>query len=324
MILVVGGAGYIGSHVNKLLHQKNLPTLVFDNLKTGHKNFVKWGNFIEGNLNNIDDIRKIFKKNKIHAVMHFAANAYVGESIVDPQKYYTNNVSNTINLLSIMLEHQCKKIIFSSSCAVYGNPVFSPMSEKHPLNPINPYGRTKLIVENILQDYQAAYDFRYVSLRYFNAAGADFDLEIGEIHQPETHLIPLVLDVALKRRDSIDIYGTHYKTYDGTAIRDYIHVVDIARAHYMALEYLNECKTSNIFNLGNGKGYSVREIIRAVEEVVGKKIKINLCNRRDGDPSILIGDFKKIKETLGWYPKVNRINSIIESAWNYHKYKFSK
>lgn len=318
MILVVGGAGYIGSHVNKQLSKKNFKTIVFDNLVYGHKESVKWGEFVLGDLNDIEQIRLVFKKYTISAVMHFAAFAYVGESVSDPKKYYENNVTNTLKLLSVMLEFNVKKIIFSSTCATYGVPIELPISENHLQNPINPYGESKLMVEKILHDYSKAYDLKYVILRYFNAAGADLDCEIGENHTPETHLIPLVLDAALGKRADIKIFGTDYDTEDGTAIRDYIHVTDLADAHILALESLQNGAESNIFNLGNGFGFSVKEVIEMTKKVTQKDFAVTFESRREGDPAILIGSSDKVQELLGWKPKYNELEVIIESAWKWH------
>ena len=275
MILIVGGAGYIGSHVNKLLNQKKYKSIVFDNLIYGHKESVKWGEFVLGDTNNLDRIRETFRKYDIDAVMHLSAYAYVGESVVDPEKYYINNVVNTLNLLKVMREFDCKYFIFSSTCATYGNPEYLPLDEHHPQNPINPYGQSKLMIEKIISDYSLAYDLKYVSLRYFNAAGADTDSEIGESHDPETHLIPLALDVANGTKECLDVFGLDYKTSDGSAIRDYIHVSDIANAHILSLEYLKEGGDSNVFNLGNGDGYSVLEVIDVASRISGKQIKTN-------------------------------------------------
>ena len=319
MILIVGGAGYIGSHVNKILHQDSIETVVFDNLTNGHKYLVKWGKFFKGDLKNIDEIRQVFEENNIEAVMHFAAHAYVGESMIDPQKYYINNVSSTINLLKVMMEKKCKIIIFSSTCAVYGNPRVNPISEEEDLFPINPYGKSKLFVETILEDYRKAYGLEYISLRYFNASGADFDLEIGENHKPETHLIPLILDVAASKREYIKVFGNNYNTKDGTAVRDYIHVLDIANAHLISLKYLQSEKKSEIFNLGNGGGSSVLEVINSAKRVTGKNINYKIYPRRDGDPDILVGDFTKIQKILDWKPKHKNIDVIVKSAWEYYK-----
>ncbi|MEM2538330.1 MAG: UDP-glucose 4-epimerase GalE [Candidatus Methanomethylicia archaeon] len=321
MILLVGGAGYIGSHANKLLTQKGYKTLVFDNLIYGHKEAVKWGEFILGDLNDIKQLRLLFGKYKIEAVMHFAAFAYVGESVENPEKYYVNNISNTLNLLQVMREFNCKNFIFSSTCAIYGNPEYLPIDEHHPQNPINPYGKSKLMIEKILEDYSKAYDFKYVALRYFNAAGDDIDCEIGENHDPETHLIPLVLDVAIGKRKDIKVFGTDYDTNDGSAIRDYIHVTDLADAHILALEYLKNGGASDVFNLGNGNGYSVFEVINKAREIINKDIKVTLTDRRPGDPAKLIGDATKAKKILGWKPKFSDLEKILETAWEWHKCK---
>ncbi|OEC86725.1 MULTISPECIES: UDP-glucose 4-epimerase GalE [Methanobacterium] len=319
MILIVGGAGYIGSHLNKEINKKGIETVIFDNLSYGHRDFVKWGTFERGDLGNIDDIRAVFKKYPIEAVMHFAAFTYVGESVEDPQKYYTNNVKNTLNLLQVMLEENVKYFVFSSTCATYGNPVEIPITENHPQNPINPYGKGKLMVETVLKDYSDAYGLKYASLRYFNAAGADPEGEVGELHNPETHLIPLILDVAAGRREDIKIFGTDYDTPDGTCIRDYIHVTDLAEAHILALEYLQNGGESDFFNLGNGNGFSVKEVIETAEEVTGKDIRAVEAERRAGDPPVLVGSSDKAKEKLNWKPKYDELSTIIETAWNWHK-----
>lgn len=323
MILIVGGAGYIGSHTNKLLNKKGYKTLVYDNLIYGHKKFVKWGEFILGDLSDIKLLRLVFSKYNIEAVMHFAAFAYVGDSVNNPEKYYINNVVNTINLLMVMREFQCKNLIFSSSCSVYGIPHYLPIDELHPQNPINPYGQSKLMVEKILQDYSNAYGFRYIILRYFNAAGADIDCEIGEDHNPETHLIPLTIYAALGIEEDIKVFGTDYNTHDGTAIRDYIHVTDLAEAHVLAMEYLLDGDKSDIFNLGNGNGYSVLEVINAVKKVTGKDFKVTFTDRRKGDPEKLIADSKKAKQVLNWNPKYSDLETIIKTAWGWHKCKRS-
>jgi UDP-glucose 4-epimerase len=321
MILIVGGAGYIGAHINKILNENGYETLVFDNLSYGHEEFVKWGTFENGDLGRIEDIRNIFLKYPITAVMHFAAFTYVGESVEDPQKYYRNNLCNTLNLLQVMLEFDVKQMVFSSTCATYGDPVEIPITESHPQNPINPYGRGKLMVENILSDYSRAYHLKYVSLRYFNAAGADPDSEIGEEHDPETHLIPLILDAASGKRENISIFGTDYSTEDGTCIRDYIHVSDLADAHLKALKYLEEGGKSDYFNLGNGSGFSVKEVIERARKITGKEIVSVESERRPGDPPILVGSSEKIRRVLHWEPKYNDLSVIIETAWKWHEKK---
>ena len=319
MILIVGGAGYIGSHINKELNKQGYKTVVFDSLVKGHKEAVKWGDFFEGDLGNVDDIREVFKKYQIEAVLHFAAFIEVGESVKDPQKYYQNNVKNTLNLFQVMLENNVKKIIFSSTAATFGNPQYTPIDEKHPQIPINPYGQAKLMVEKILADYDLAYGLKYVALRYFNACGADLDGEIGENHNPESHLIPLILDAALGKREDIKIFGTDYPTVDGTCIRDYIHVTDLAQAHILALKKLMDGGESDCFNLGNGSGFSVRQVIEVAKKITGVDFKVTETERRAGDPPELIADSKKAKEILKWEPKYFDLETIISSAWNWHK-----
>ena len=319
MILIVGGAGYIGSHTNKALTESGYETIVLDNLSYGHKEAVKWGKFEQCDLKDIDALDKVFTKYDITAVMHFSSFIEVGESVENPEKYYTNNEVNTMNLLKVMLTHNVKKFIFSSTCATYGVPQKIPLVEDHPQNPINPYGRTKLMVEQILKDYDKAYGLKSVILRYFNASGADKSGEIGEAHNPESHLIPLILDAAIGKREDIKIFGTDYETEDGTCIRDYIHVTDLADAHILALKYLDEGNDSNEFNLGNGKGFSVREVIESVKKVTGRDFKVVETSRRPGDPAILIGSSQKAKEILKWDPQYVEIDKIVDSAWNWHK-----
>mgnify|MGYP001200514608 CR=1 FL=1 len=319
MILITGGAGYIGSHTNKRLENKGFETVIFDNLSTGHRDFVKWGTLFKGDLSLLSDIDKVFLENKIDAVIHFAASAYVGESMKDPQKYYYNNVVNTLNLLNTMRKHDCNKIIFSSSCATYGEPHTIPIDENHVQNPINPYGKSKFMIENILLDYSKAYDLKYISLRYFNAAGADFDLEIGEKHNPETHLIPLLLDAATGKSEKFKIFGSDYKTKDGTCIRDFIHVNDLAQAHLVSLESLLNNGKSNIFNLGTGVGFSIFDVIKTVEEITSSTISTEICDRRSGDPAILVASSDKINKELKWETDFGDLNLIIQSAFNWHK-----
>lgn len=318
-ILVVGGAGYIGSHTCKELFKKGYNPIVLDNLIYGHKEFVKWGEFVLGDLNDINQIRLVFEKYTIDAVMHFAAFAYVGESVEEPQKYYNNNVVATMNLLNVMLEFNVKYFIFSSTCATYGNPEYSPIDELHPQNPINPYGMSKLMIENILKDYTNAYGFKFISLRYFNASGCDPDAEIGEKHNPETHLVPLILDAAIGEKENIKVFGTNYNTRDGSAIRDYIHVVDLADAHILALEYLLNAGESDVFNLGNEQGFTVKEVIDCVKKVTDKEFEIVYVDRRIGDPASLVGSNEKIIKELHWKPKFHTLENIIETAWTWHK-----
>jgi UDP-glucose 4-epimerase len=315
MILIAGGAGYIGSHANKFLNKKGYETVVYDNLSFGHREFAKWWHFVLGDLEDKDQLRFCFKTYPVEAVMHYCAFCYVGESVDHPAKYYRNNVANTINLLDVMVEYGVKYFIFSSSCAIYGNPSHIPLTEDHPKMPINPYGKSKLMVEQILKDYDKAYGISYVSLRYFNAAGADPEGEIGEWHEPETHLIPLVLKVAAGFCDYVQIYGTDYGTPDGTCIRDYIHVNDLAAGHLLALEYLQRGDPSCAFNLGYGNGFSVREVINAAKRATGGSIKIVEAQRRPGDSPILIGNSDKARKILNWRPEYSDINEIIKTAW---------
>jgi UDP-glucose-4-epimerase GalE len=318
-ILVTGGAGYIGAHTCKALARAGYLPVTYDNLVYGHPAAVKWGPLEEGNINDRQQLESVMRKYKPDAVMHFAAFAYVGESVENPIKYYRNNSVGTLTLLESMRNCDIDKIIFSSSCATYGMPDQTPIPEHHSQNPINPYGRSKLVVEWILQDFSAAYDLNYVSLRYFNAAGADPDTEIGEDHNPETHLVPLVLDAALGKSERIKVFGTDYDTPDGSCIRDYIHVSDLADAHRLALEYLITKKSSDVFNLGNGNGFSVRQVIDAAARVTGCDIPNVDSDRRAGDPPILIGDSKKARQVLGWNPVLHQLETIIETAWQWHK-----
>lgn len=318
-VLVCGGAGYIGSHINKQLNKEGYETVVFDNLVYGHREAAKWGHFVQGDLQNLDEIEAVFRNYKIDAVFHFAAYAYVGESVGQPEKYYYNNVANTLNLLHVMKQYGCDKIIFSSTCATYGEPERVPITEDMPQDPINPYGASKLMVERIFQDYSKAYGLKFVVLRYFNAAGADPEGEIGESHTPETHLIPLVLDAASGRREDIKVFGTDYDTPDGSCIRDYIHVYDLATAHLLALHYLEEGKESDFFNLGNALGTSVLEVVEAVKKVSGREFTVTLTGRRPGDPAKLVGSSEKAQKVLGWRPVYGDIDTIVGHAWNWHK-----
>lgn len=317
-VLVIGGAGYIGSHCCKLLKEKKIAHVVLDDLSTGYEKNVKWGRFYKGDLADKALLHEIFSKEKIKTVMHFAAFASVEESVSNPSKYYKNNVLKVIDLLDQMIQSNIKNFIFSSTCATYGKPLEDYLDETHPQKPINPYGRTKFFVEKILEDYDRAYGLKSLSFRYFNAAGADPDGEIGEEHLPETHLIPLVLEVALGKRDRITIFGSDYDTKDGSCIRDYIHVNDLSEAHILGIKYLEENKQSDCFNLGNGQGFSVKEIIEISEKVSAKKINRNFGKRREGDPSRLVGNAKKANTLLGWNIKYQSIEDIIRSAWNFH------
>lgn len=320
-ILVTGGAGYIGSQNCKELAKKGFLPITFDNLSTGNEDFIKWGPFFEGDLKDIDRLSWVLKKTKPKAVMHFAANALVFESIENPRKYYENNVIGTLNLLNAMLENDIRYIIFSSSCATYGHPQFSPMCENHPQEPISPYGKSKYMIEQILNDYKKAYNLKYVSLRYFNAAGADLDTEIGENREEESHLIPLAIDTALGIKSDLNVYGTDFNTKDGTAIRDYIHVQDLAVAHMQSLNYLFDQNHSLTFNLGSETGFSVLEVINEIQRITNTKITMNFLPRREGDPESLFATSKKAKEHLLWEAKFSDLRTILTSAIKWHKKK---
>lgn len=316
-ILVCGGAGYIGSHVVKMLAKRGYAVVVLDNLSHGYEDAVKYGTFIRGDISDRKLLDDIFIKFKIDAVMHFCAFIEVGESVVDPEKYYINNVSNTLILIERMRAAGVMKFIFSSTAATYGIPDHIPISEDDLKKPINPYGQSKLMVEHILDDYSKAYSFKSIRFRYFNASGADPEGELGERHQPESHLIPLILQAASGQRDSIKIYGTDYNTPDGTAVRDYVHVNDLADAHIRGLEYLMNGGVTDYFNLGSGTGYSVRQVIDAVKRVTGKDFKVIETDRREGDPPYLIAESRKASDKLGW--KVTfTLDEIVQNAWNYH------
>jgi len=319
-ILVVGGAGYIGSHVVRELNENNYNVIVFDNLSEGHRESVAGSNFICGDINDTAALNQIFEGSKIDAVMHFSAYAYVGESVENPQKYYKNNVVATINLLSAMIKYDVKKFIFSSTCATYGIPSYIPIDEQHPQNPINPYGATKVMVERILSDYSNAYGLKYVALRYFNAAGAHPDKTIGESHRIETHLIPLVLKTLTKEKDTIHIFGNDYETPDGTCIRDYIHVCDLAAAHRSALEIILSGSDSKRINLGTGVGVSVKEIISICEEITGLKVPVITASRRPGDPPSLVASNDYAKKELNFKPKFD-IRETIKTAWEWERNK---
>ena len=319
-ILVVGGAGYIGSHIVKDLCEQNYHVIVYDNLSEGHREAVKSGDFIQGDLNDSIALDSVFEKYKIDAVMHFAAFAYVGESVANPEKYYKNNVVATINLFSSMLKYNVKNIIFSSSCTTYGIPQYTPIDENHPQNPISPYGNSKLMVEKIICDYHKAYDLRFMILRYFNAAGAHPDGSIGESHKTETHLIPLVLKTLTGEKENIAIFGSDYETPDGTCVRDYIHVCDLAAAHRISVETLFAGNESRCINLGNGVGFSVKEIISICEKVTGMKVPAVISQRRPGDPPFLTASSNYKKYLPNFTPRYD-INDIIKTAWEWEKNK---
>ena len=322
VILVTGGAGYIGSHAVKALEERGFETIVLDSLVYGHRDLIETNlkaKLVAGDINDRAFLDRLFSTTKIDAVMHFAAFAYVGESVTDPAKYYRNNVVGTLTLLDAMREHGVTNFVFSSTCATYGNPQSIPITEDHPQQPINPYGAGKLAIERVLKDYDPAYGLKSVIFRYFNAAGADPDGLFGEDHNPETHLIPLILQAAAGKRAAISVFGTDYDTPDGTCIRDYIHVTDLAQAHVLGLEYLLEHQTSQIFNLGNGNGFSVKEVVDTARQVTGKEIAIEECPRRVGDPAVLIGSSTKARKMLGWEPKYADLNAIVKHAWNWHQ-----
>lgn len=313
-ILVIGGAGYIGAHTCKALHRAGHEVVVFDNLSAGHRSFVRWSPLLQGDVNELRAISEAMQGEHPDAVIHFAALAYVGESMSQPEPYYRTNVAGTLNVLQAMREASVERIVFSSSCATYGVPVKLPITEATPQQPINPYGRSKLMVEHMLADYAQAYGIGSVSLRYFNAAGADPDGEIGEIHDPETHLIPLVLQAAMGERNSVAIFGDDYPTPDGTCVRDYIHVQDLADAHVRAVERCTPA-IAECFNLGNEQGYSVRQVVDRCGAVTGRDIPVQICGRRPGDPPILIADASRAREILGWTPAFSDLDQIIGSAW---------
>lgn len=314
-ILVVGGAGYIGSHMVVRLLEEGCSVTTLDNLSGGYRDAVLGGDFIEGDLADINLLDKVFSENNFNAVMHFASFIEVGESIVSPAKYYNNNVTNTQNLLDAMVKHGVLNFIFSSTAAIFGEPEYVPIDEKHPMNPINPYGRTKLIVEQMLDDYDRAYGMKSVALRYFNAAGADPETRIGERHVPESHLIPLVLQAASGRRESISIFGQDYDTPDGTCIRDYIHICDLCDAHLLAIKALQSSHESAAYNLGNGNGFSVKEVIDTARKVTGKDIKVEIAEARIGDPAQLVADAELAKKELNWEPSFSSLETIIKHAW---------
>lgn len=319
-ILVLGGAGYIGSHTVFALIDKGYEVVVGDNLETGHLKAVHpKAKFYQGDIRNKDFLDHIFSNEKIDAVIHFAANSLVGESMTNPLKYYDNNVFGTKVLLESMVEHHIDKIVFSSTAAVYGEPKEVPILETSETNPTNTYGETKRAMENMMKWTSNAHDLRYVALRYFNACGARKDGVIGEDHSPETHLIPLILQVPLNKRPYISIFGTDYPTKDGTCIRDYIHVLDLAEAHILAVEYLAKGNASDVFNLGNGVGFSVNEVIEAAKRATGKEIASKTDSRRAGDPAILIASSEKAKKVLGWNPLHADLEEIVSDAWNFHQ-----
>ena len=317
-ILITGGAGYIGSHTARLLHHQGHQIWAYDNLSTGHAAAVLSGRLIEGDLSDRAKLTETMRSKKIDAVVHFAASALVGESVVDPAKYYQNNIVSSCMLFEAMREAGVSRIVFSSTAATYGTPERMPITEKAPQQPINPYGFTKLAIERALRDYAAAYGWGYAALRYFNAAGASTTDDIGEDHDPETHLIPIVLQVALGQRESVSIFGNDYPTSDGTCLRDYIHVDDLATAHLAALERLAAGKGLEL-NLGTGRGYTVQQVVDAAERITGRKIRAVAAPRRPGDPAELVADSSLAQRTLNWNPKYIEIEPVVETAWRWHQ-----
>ncbi len=317
-ILVTGGAGYLGSHTVRQLKKDGFEPIILDNLNTGHLQSVEHMPFIHANLLNAETLEGALRETKPDAVIHFAALSLVGESMCEPIKYYENNVCGTLNLLKALNKAGVNKLVFSSSAAIYGQPDKIPITEDAPKLPVNVYGKTKLIIETMLSDFYAAYGMKYVALRYFNAAGADEKGDIGEDHDPESHLIPIIFQVAMGKREKLTVYGKDYKTPDGTCIRDYIHVNDLARAHVLAIRHLLKDGEPAVYNLGNGKGYSVLEIIRAAEKTVGKDIPYTVGERRAGDPAVLIASYEKIKKELHWQPRYG-IGDIVRTAWEFHR-----
>ena len=323
-ILVVGGAGYIGSHMVKQLAKAGNDVITLDNLSYGYRDAVKYGEFIEGDLGDNTVLDPIFKAGDIDAVMHFAGFIQVGESVIKPSMYYHNNVVNTLTLLDAMLRFEVKNFIFSSTAAIFGEPEYTPIDEKHNKQPINPYGHSKLIIEQVLEDYDKAYGLRSTCLRYFNAAGADPDGELGERHVPETHLIPLILQAASGRRDDIKVFGDDYATDDGTCVRDYIHINDLCEAHSLALHNMISKDKSARYNLGNGKGFSVKQVIDVAKEISGNDFKVTIEPRRAGDPAVLVADATLAQQELNWQAKFAELKEIVKTAWQWETDFLSK
>lgn len=318
-ILVTGGAGYIGSHTARELVRTGYRPVILDHLGNGHREAVGEADFVQGNLSDEGELDSLFRRFNFNGVMHFASRCYVGESVEKPQLYYEENIVGALTLFRMMRRHGVHRFIFSSSCAVYGNPRRIPIDESHPKDPVNPYGETKDFVERILRDYDTAYGFPFVALRYFNAAGASLDGRIGESHDPETHLIPLVLRVAKGEDAEVMIYGGDYATWDGTCVRDFIHVLDLASAHIAAYEWLKQGKASDSFNLGTGRGYTVREVVNTAEQITGRRIAGRVVDRRPGDSPALVADSNKAKSLLGWTPRYPELDTIVETAWSWEQ-----
>ena len=318
-ILISGGAGYVGSHTAKSLSRAGFDVVVYDNLSAGHRWAVKWGPLVEADLSDKVAVKRALKEHNVTSVIHFAAHAYVGESVRDPRRYFQNNVANTLILMDALLDARIPNVVFSSSCAVYGEPHSLPISENHSKIPVNPYGESKLFIERVLEWYGSAYGLRWAALRYFNAAGADPEGELGEVHTPETHLVPRLIEAALGRLAAVEIFGTDYPTPDGTPVRDYVHVSDLAEAHVAALQHLASGSESFSANLGTGRGASVREVISAVERVSGKPLNTKAAPRRRGDPAVLVADPAFVTTKLGWRAEQSSLEHIVSTAWNWHR-----
>jgi len=318
-VLVSGGAGYIGSHMVKLLLENDIDVVTVDDLSSGHREAIAGGEFVRGDVGDRACMEAVFHRWPIDAIMHFASFIQVGESVSDPAKYYRNNLAGTLSLLDAAVACGVNHFVFSSSAAIFGEPKYTPIDEDHPTQPLSPYGYSKLAVERVLADYDRAYGLRSVSLRYFNAAGADPDGDRGEMHEPETHLIPLILQAASGRRSCVKIFGDDYPTPDGTCVRDYVHVVDLCEAHLLALEYLQQAQRSAAYNLGNSRGYSVKEVIGAAERIVGHRVPVERNARRPGDPAVLVADSARVKTELGWRPRFDDIDTIVRHAWQWEQ-----
>lgn len=318
-VLITGGAGYIGSHMVKLLLSADIEVVILDDLSGGHRDAVVGGEFVMGDIADRALVERTLRLRRFDAIMHFASFIQVGESVSDPSKYYRNNLAGTLSLLDTAVACGVKQFVFSSSAAIFGEPKYTPIDENHPTQPLSPYGYSKLAIERVLADYDRAYGLRSICLRYFNAAGADPDGERGETHEPETHLIPLILQAASGRRSCVKIFGDDYPTPDGTCVRDYVHVVDLCEAHLLALEYLKRTQRSAAYNLGNSRGYSVTEVIGAAERIVGHRVPVERNERRPGDPAILVADSARAKAELGWRPRFDDIETIVRHAWRWEQ-----
>jgi UDP-glucose-4-epimerase GalE len=318
-ILVTGGAGYVGAHACKALRRAGFAPIVFDNLSTGHKSFVRWGPLVQGDIKDTKSLLDAMRTYNADAVLHFAASAYVGESVTNPQKYYENNVGGSLSLLRAMLAAGCRKLVLSSSCAIYGEPEEIPIGEMTPQNPVNPYGASKAMVERILSDYQHSHEIGAIALRYFNASGADSDSELGELRDPETHLIPRAMMAIQGHINDFAVFGNDYPTPDGTAVRDYIHVADLAEAHVAALQHLLAGKPGGAFNLGTGRGYSVKQVLHAIAAETGESLSVLNAPRREGDPPVLVADASLSRSELDFTPRLSDLKTIVQTAWAWHR-----